>query len=258
VIDLHCHVLPGIDDGPSTVEDSLLLVRAAASAGIDTIVATPHVSRDYPNDGRMITQLVSDLRARITAEELALTLWSGAEIAVTMLDRIEPPGLQTLTLGDGPWLLIECPFTSMASGFDVALLRLQSQGYRIVLAHPERSPVFHRDPKLLGALAGTGILCSITTGSLTGSFGGQVQRFALRLAGEGLIHNVTSDAHSHEGRAPGITGGLKQAGLEGLSTWLTRDVPEAILAGDEIPARPVSAAQPHASSSWWRRVRRHR
>lgn len=256
VIDLHCHVLPGIDDGPRTIEDSLSLARAAVSAGIHTIVATPHVSREYPNDARTIAGLVDDVGSRIADADLPLELRPGAEIAMTKVNDLTQEELLGLALGGGPWLLIECPFTSLAAGFDVLLLRLQSHGHRVVLAHPERSPLFHSDPEMLGSLVRGGVLTSITAGSLVGRFGGQVQRFTRRLAQEELIHNVASDAHSHEGRAPGIRPELERSGLGQLAGWLTEDVPGAILAGDRIPSRPVGVASPRkARSMWWRKRR---
>jgi protein-tyrosine phosphatase len=165
-----------------------------------------------------------------------------------------PQELSPLALGGGPWLLVECPFTALATGFDIMLMRLQSHGHRIVLAHPERSPIFHRDPELLGAFARSGVLASITAGSLVGRFGGQVQRFALALAHEELVHNVASDAHNLTSRPPGMQTELRQAGLDPLADWLTCAVPAAILAGEEIPARPaVASSPPGRRRSRWRR-----
>jgi protein-tyrosine phosphatase len=254
MIDLHCHVLPGIDDGPHSIEDSLLLARAAASGDIRTIVATPHVSREYPNDAETIAELVDRVSARLAAEGLPLELRSGAEIAMTMIDQIAPGVLPKLALGEGPWLLIECPFTSLATGFDILLAKLQSQGHRIMLAHPERSPFFHRDPQLLGSLVQTGILTSVTAGSLVGRFGGQVQRFTRELVRDELVHNVASDAHSHTGRPPSIRPELEQSGLSPLADWLTQAVPAAVLAGDEIPPRPsATISLQKTRSRWWRK-----
>lgn len=239
VIDLHCHVLPGIDDGPDTSEESLALGRAAVTAGTDTIVATPHVNRTYRNDAATINRLVGDLGARFASADVALELRKGAEIAMSVADAIAPDELSGLTLGGGPWLLIECPFTSLATGVDILVLKLQSQGYRVVLAHPERSPFFHGNTKLLGSLVRAGVLSSITAGSLTGDFGRHVQQFARRLVDEELVHNVASDAHNISSRPPGVLQAVENSGLARLADWLTLDVPAAMLAGDEIPARPT-------------------
>ena len=139
MIDLHCHVLPGIDDGPETLEGSVALARTAAAAGMRTLVATPHVSRRYPNKAETIARLVAELNARLSAEGVALEVRPGAEIAMTRLADVESAQLAPLSLGGGEWLLMEPPFTPVASNLDAILLDLQGQGHRVLLAHPERS-----------------------------------------------------------------------------------------------------------------------
>lgn len=257
VIDLHCHVLAGIDDGPQTINDSVALASAAANLGTRTLVATPHVSWRYPNDPDTIARLVEELNARLAAEGVALEVIPGAEIAVAHVDDLEPASLWRLGLGDGKWLLLEPPFTSIATGMRSILLDLEDRGHHVILAHPERCPAFQRDPPLLESLVRGGILTSITAGSLVGKFGGEVRRFALRLVRDGLVHNVASDAHGHLQRTPGITAELGRAGLGPLTDWLTHAVPEAILGGGEIPTRPavVLPELETARRSWWSRRR---
>jgi protein-tyrosine phosphatase len=241
VIDLHCHILPGIDDGPATVEGSLALARTARAAGIDTIVATPHVSARYPNDADTIAQLVNALNAQLAAEEVELEVLPGAEIAITHLAEIETEQLSRLCLGAGRWLLVEPPFTLVAAGLGAMVLSLQRDGHRVVLAHPERCPALQRDRQVVRSLADAGVLMSITAGSLVGRFGGEVRRYALELAREGLVHNVTSDAHDSTQRPPGIAAQMEQAGLAGLADWLTRMVPAAIVNDEQIPPQPTVA-----------------
>ncbi|MFI4992928.1 MAG: tyrosine-protein phosphatase [Solirubrobacterales bacterium] len=255
MIDLHSHALPGIDDGPETIEGSLALARAAATAGTRVLVATPHVSWHYPNDASTIAPLVDELNVRLAAEEIALEIRAGAEIAMTRLIDIAPAELRSLRLGAGPWLLVEPPFAPTFAGLDSILLDLQRHGHSVLLAHPERCQAFHRDPQMLSSLVRAGVLTSITAGSLVGRFGGEVRRFALGLAREGLIHNVASDAHDDVRRPPGTAAELRQAGLEPLAEWLTEQVPAAILSGAEIPARPaveLPGIEP-ARRAWWRR-----
>jgi protein-tyrosine phosphatase len=241
VIDLHCHVLPGIDDGPATIEESLVLARAAAAAGTRVLVATPHVNRRYLNDAATIAAKVAELNLRLAAEGLGIEVRAGAEIALTRATELDPDELRRLSLGGGPWLLVEPPFAAAASGLDILLLDLQRRGHRIVLAHPERCPAFLRDPQMLRALVGEGILTSITAGSLVGRFGGEVRRFALQLVAEGIVHNVASDAHDRAARPPGIVAELAQSELGALAEWWTERVPAAILSGAEIPPRPLVA-----------------
>jgi protein-tyrosine phosphatase len=259
VIDLHSHVLAGIDDGPETIEGSVALARAAAAAGTRTLVATPHVSARYHNDARTIAQLTAELNARLQAEEIALEVLAGAEIAITAVVEIDPSQLSLLGLGGSRWLLMEPPFTPVAFGLENLLSSLQGEGHRILLAHPERCPAFHGDPAMLSSILASGVLTSITAGSLVGRFGGEVRRFALSLMRDGMVHNVASDAHDHAHRAPGITAELEQAGFGPLADWLTQAVPRAILSDETaIPPRPLVDLPRTAAArrGWWRSFKR--
>jgi protein-tyrosine phosphatase len=255
MIDLHTHILPGIDDGPETVEDSLELARAAVAAGARMLVATPHVSWTYPNDHGTIAARVDELRGRLEAEGIPLELRPGAEIAMTRLVDMRSEDLLPLRLGGGGWLLVEPPFSPTVTGLQPLLLDLQRQGHGILLAHPERCPAFHREPEMLREFVHEGVLTSVTAGSLVGRFGGEVRRFALKMVREELIHNVTSDTHDPVRRPPGTAAELRTAGLGPLEDWLTEEVPTAILDGGEIPPRPeveLPEIEP-VRRTWWRR-----
>lgn len=238
MIDLHCHALWGIDDGPATIEDSLALARAEAAAGTRLLIATPHVSWEFRNDAATIAQLVAELNARLVAEGIELEVRAGAEIATTRVGDIPAEDLPALSLGGGGCLLIEPPFTPIVAGIDMLIYGLQRDGYRVLLAHPERCMAFHRDRGILDALVGAGVLTSITAGALVGRFGRDVRRFALQLFRDEMVHNVASDAHDDVRRPPGLVAELEEAGLAPLTEWLTQGVPEAILAGSAIPRRP--------------------
>jgi protein-tyrosine phosphatase len=258
MIDLHSHVLPGIDDGPATVEHSLAIARAAVIAGTRTLVATPHVSARYPNDARTIAEACDAIAARLHEEGVPLELRRGAEIAITRIAEIEPSELHGLGLGGGRWLLVEPPFSPVASGVEAIVRDLLDRGHLVLLAHPERCPAFRRDPRVLESLVGEGVLTSITAGSLVGRFGGEVRRFAITLMEAELAHNVASDAHDHDGRPPTITDELQAAGFGALHEWLTQEVPAAILAEAPIPPRPPVQSTRTGTSRWWRRsARRH-
>jgi len=261
VIDLHCHLLPGIDDGPQTVEGSLALARVAAELGTRAIVATPHVSWRYANDSTTIAHLAGEIGTAVSEDGLALEVVAGAEVAMTRMPELSPEERSALTLGDGPWLLLEPPFSSVLSGLEQLVLELEGEGHRVLLAHPERCQAFHRDTELLEALVHDGVLVSITAGSLAGSFGETVRRFALELVEAGLVHNVASDAHDAQKRPPSIARELEQAGFATLTSWLTEEVPAALLAGEQqIPPRPPTIVAPGAAGRqpWWRRGRLRR
>jgi protein-tyrosine phosphatase len=253
VIDLHCHVLPGIDDGPATIADSTRLARAAAESGTSTMVATPHVSRRYPNQADSIAALVQELDAHLRRERVAIEIRHGAEIAAAQAPLIDAEEISRFGLGGGPWLLVEPPFAIDVSGFARVVRDLLRAGHRIVLAHPERCPGLHRDPQTLRSLVRSGVLTSITASSFSGRFGHDVRRFALALAAEDLVHNVASDAHDHLRRPPGTAEGIEHAGLGPLREWLTLEVPAAILDGrEQIPSRPaVDLGRPR---TWRRRL----
>ena len=126
-------------------------------------------------------------------------------------------------------------------------MRIASRGESIVLAHPERSPLFQQQPERLAALVDEGVLCSVTTGALRGDFGQLVRRFTIELLREGLVHDVASDAHDHLHRPPGLQGALEdvEAELPGIAAqreWLTNLAPAAILEGQPLPPRPALGA----------------
>lgn len=239
MIDLHCHILPGIDDGPSTIEESLRMARAAAAGGTRRILATPHVNSRYPNTAAAIAELVELLNERIAAEGLDLEILAGAEIAMTRIPELAAEELAQLRIGDGPWVLAEPPFSQVASGLEGIVESLHAQGYRVLLAHPERCPAFHRDPRLLDTLLRQGVLASVTAGALIGSFGDVPRRFALDLLERGSVSNVASDAHDDDRRPPSIAPEIADAGFAPWTEWLTEAVPTAILQGaSEMPPQP--------------------
>lgn len=252
MIDLHCHALSGIDDGPPTIAGSLELIRATVAAGVGTVLATPHVSSRYPNDAASIAASVHELRGCLDDEGIEVELLAGAEVAMTKIEEIEAEELARLGLGGGSWLLLEPPFSPVAPGLGRIVRDVHLAGMNVLLAHPERCPAFHRDPDAVRALVADGVLTSLTAGSLVGRFGGSVRRFAVSLLRDGLAHNVASDAHDVSGRAPGIRAEIEQAGFGELTGWLTEEVPAAILAGAEIPPRPAGARGADSPLRRWR------
>jgi protein-tyrosine phosphatase len=239
MIDLHCHILPGIDDGPDTIDDTLALGRAAVAAGTRTIVATSHVSPNYPNAASTIAAGVAGVNARLRAEGIPLEVLAGGEVATTIIDALAPGELDALRLGGGPWLLVESPFTTVVHTLPILLGLLRDAGHQIVLAHPERCPGFHRRPDVLAGLIGDlGVLTSVTAGALIGRFGRDVERFALEMARLGQIHNVASDAHDCHRRPPAIAEPLERCGLGAHIELLTEAMPRSILDGSDIPDHP--------------------
>jgi protein-tyrosine phosphatase len=245
MIDLHCHVLPGVDDGPATVEGAIALARMARADGITTIAATPHVDWSHPElDAAGIRAAVRALQERLDAAGVDVRIVSGAEVAGVRAVELDDAELRNLTLGGGRWLLLECPLSAtLTPGFTGVARALARRGHRLLLAHPERSPAFLRAPALLDELVAEGMLAQVTAGALRGQFGRSARELGLRLIERGTAHVVASDGHG-EHRPARIAGELSGAGIDpALATWLACDVPAALLAGEKLPARPEVAAR---------------
>ena len=256
MIDLHCHILPGIDDGPVEMPGAVEFARAAVVAGMTTIIATPHVSPRYPNDSSAIGAAVGGLVSRLREEGIELEVLSGAEISILEASELADDELKRLTLGGGRWLLLECPVMMIADVLPLLIGQIQARGHGVVLAHPERCQAFQRRPDLLETLVRSqGVLTSVTAGALIGRFGREVRKFALALAAKGLIHNVASDAHDCERRPPGITEEMRRAGLGEHIELLTDTVPRAILSGTRLPEIPATLLVARHRPRLWRRSR---
>lgn len=203
MLDMHVHILPGLDDGSPDLEESLAMARIAVEDGIDTIIATPHVMKGIYNNSRTaIIDAVHELQRKLDAENIALTLKYGAEyyLEPDLPDKLA--GGELLTLNNGPYLLVELPSASVPAYTSRVIYELQLQGIIPILAHPERNAGFISQPELLREYADKGILAQVTTGSISGILGRTVQRTALKFIRENLVHFVASDAHSASRRIP--------------------------------------------------------
>ena len=245
MIDLHCHALPGIDDGPATLDDAIALARAQERAGVRVVAATPHVDWGWPeNDAARIAGLVGELNGALREGGVAVEVVMGAEVALTRAADLDDDELCALRLGGGPWLLVEPPLgPAPAAGVVAALQTLATRGHQILIAHPERCPVFLRHPEAIEDLVAGGMRCSLTASALTGRFGREPRRFAHDLVRRGLAHDIASDAHgAGDRRPPGLAEPLREAGLADVAAWYCEAAPRAILDGAPLPERPPPPA----------------
>jgi len=204
MIDIHAHILPGLDDGPGDRETTLEMARIAAADGIKGIIATPHVATGlYEHSREEIANAVSQLKKTLALEKISIDIYPGAEY---MLEPELPAKLQAgqlMTLNDtGKYLLIELPFSSFPPFTGQVLFEIMLCGVKPVLAHPERNEEIQRKPHLLKSLWEKGVLVQVTSGSITGLFGERVQALSKSFLRRGYVHFVASDAHSSRGRTP--------------------------------------------------------
>ena len=239
MIDLHSHCLPGIDDGVTTLEASLDLLRAAHEDGIDRIVATPHVREDYPTTPEEMERLVQEVNEAARAESIPVEVLRGGELDLEFAGRLDDDSLRRFGLGGNPsLLLLEFPYLGWPLGLPDLVFTLQLRGFRVLIAHPERNADVQPDPDRMRPLVDNGALVQVTAASLDGRLGGRTRATAMRLVEAGLAHVVASDAHAPDVRSIGMSAAAAAVGDEPLARWLTTDVPAALLDGRPLPARP--------------------
>lgn len=239
MIDLHCHLLPGVDDGPADPAAAVEQARTHLEAGVDTVVCTPHVSHAYRNTADGIARATDDLRGHLREASAPLSIQAGAEVSLARAVELDDGELARLHLGGGEWLLLEPPIGSEVPRMEQFVASIHGRGHRVLLAHPERCAAFHRSPDLLRVMVEGGAAVQLTAGSLTGQFGRTAQKLARGFVEAGLVHVVASDAHDAHHRPPGLAAPMAAAGLEGLVDWACHDVPAAMLGGQPLPSAPA-------------------
>jgi protein-tyrosine phosphatase len=249
VIDLHSHILSGVDDGCASLAESIALARASLDDGVRAIAATPHVRSDYSTPADVVNRLVDELRAKLREAGVPLTVLPGGEIGLDCIDRIDAAELRSYGLGGSQYVLLEFPYSGWPLALEGTVLRMAAAGLRAVVAHPERNAEVRAQPGRLERLVEVGALVQVTAASLDGRAPRAVERTARLLVERGLAHLIASDAHGSAVRAPGLSTAAGSLGDDELGRWLTRDVPAAIVAGEDLPRRPGG----HGSKRpWWR------
>lgn len=245
LVDIHAHLLPGIDDGPDDLEEALAMARAAAGAGTSTLVATPHLRSDFPGvDVLELAERCETLRAAIGDAAIPIDLVGGAEVSLAWALGASEQELVLASYGQrGSDLLLEAPpgTTPLLEGI---LRELRRRGYRVILAHPERSLPFQRNRGRLRGLVEQGALLQINADSLlTRNPLSGTRRLAQWLCQEGLAHAIASDGHRSSSWRPvgQLADGVDAVtGLIGAARarWMAEDAPGAIVGGLELPEGP--------------------
>jgi protein-tyrosine phosphatase len=242
LIDLHAHILPGIDDGPQSLEDSLEMARLAVADGITTLVATPHLFRrksvdlEALNTPDAIHQAVERFNQQLSEEDIDLTVLPGCEVPLfpDIIKFIDKGRI--LTLNDGQrYVCLEMPDTVIPPATEDIIFQLSSRGLTPIITHPERNPVFYDMPDKFRRLISLGCLAQITARSLTRGFGWGVARFTKKLVREGLVTIMATDAHSVAHRPPVMSLALKKLRKivgENRAWDMVATIPERIIRGE--------------------------
>ena len=260
MIDLHSHILPGIDDGAKTLEVALEMARIAVADGIHTMACTPHIYPGmYVNDGPGIQAAVQALQAELDHQGIALRLVVGADVHLVpgLIDGLRTGRIPTLN--GSRYFLLEPSHTTPPPRFEGAVVELIEAGYTPIITHPERLtwvewhfPVFLR-------LVEQGAWLQITAGALSGLFGRRAQHWGRRFLAEGHTHLIASDAHSHNRRVPRMREAhdLARSWLgEEEARRLVLDRPQAVI--DNLPPQDVALPQCPPAKTGWLAALRHR
>lgn len=251
MIDIHSHLLPGVDDGSPSLETSIAMLDAYVASGFRSVVVTPHLIGPLEPDYQAKVQ---DALAQVEphARQRGIALEQGFEIQLgpdlpTFLQRHDP-----ITLGGTDVVLVDLPFTNWPHYADTTFFTVQASGFRIVLAHPERYPGIQDKPARAEALFARGIILQVTIGSFSGAFGKRAKKSAETLLQRGLVQIVATDAHSAGHRMAAVPAGMKRLSeLVGASQVqrLTVEAPACLLNGDPLPP-PARRPQP----AWLKRL----
>lgn len=216
MIDLHCHILPGLDDGPRSFDESVAMARLAEADGVQAIIATPHCNLDGscpPPD--LIRDLTDQLNDRLAAEGLQLRVAPGAEVRATgnLVEAYEAGAIMTMA-DRGKYMLVELPASGHPLFAGELFFRLQLAGVTPIIAHAERFDYFRQSPEALENLARRGYPLQINVGSILGEDGARIRKQALKLINEGLAGIIASDGHNTSDRKPLLSVARKGLGLD--------------------------------------------
>jgi protein-tyrosine phosphatase len=244
VIDLHSHVLPGLDDGARTLEESVQLLELAAGEGVTAVAATPHVRYDFPTQAVEMERGVAAVQAALAANGVDILLLPGGELDYQELTSRTIDDLRRFGLGGNPrYLLIEFPYSGWPLRLPDDVDRLVAAGIVPVLAHPERNSAVAEEPRALGRMVDAGALVQLTASSISGAYGKRVRTVAQALLDGGLVHLIASDVHRLNPRRVGLAAAAESISDRALAHWLVADVPAAMVNNTPMPPRPFSPSR---------------
>lgn len=253
MIDLHCHLLPGIDDGAQSEDMALAMARMAAADGITTVACTPHILPGvYDNAGPGIRAAVARLADAIAQAGIPLRLVAGADVHIAPDLAVRLADGRALTLNDSRYFLLEPPHHVLPPRLIDHVFGLQTAGFVPILTHPERLTWIDGHYGLIKRLVYNGVLMQVTAGSLLGGFGRRARYWAERMLDDGLCHLLASDGHNLDRRAPRLAEAREVAAqrlgrdeTENLVRIRPQAIVDNVAAAELAPLpRPLVAAAP--------------
>lgn len=246
IVDLHTHILPGIDDGPAELVGSVAMADIAQADGVAVLVATPHLRPDYPAViPAELPQRIAETQAAFGRYAIDVLIARGAEIDLHVALEMDADALREVTLGgNGLDLLIETPHSNLTDSFEDRIAEVQGKGFRVTLAHPELNPDLQTTPGRVGRLVAGGALVQLSASSLIARRRSRARSAALGLLEAGWAHVVASDAHAPRWRPPTLKSQVDECirshrEWAGVLQWAISAAPSAILAGAPLPPRPA-------------------
>ena len=254
MIDLHCHILPGVDDGPAHMDESLAMARQAAADGIKTLVAAPHTLNEvFHNPRQRVQEAVARLQNALAEHSIDIEICMGSEVHIcTGLAKKVLSG-EVATINDtGRYVLVEFPLHVIPPGSDEELFQMKLNHITPILVHPERNPIFQNHPDRLQYFVDMGCLVQITAMSITGLLGEDAMDCAHMLLEQRQVHVIASDAHSFDNRppilSPAVDVAARSLGSREEAEAMVIHRPRAILEG-----KPIKALNPKPipKKKWW-------
>ena len=239
MVDLHCHILPGLDDGPDKIEESLEMAETAIADGITHVVATPHSNDRFCFDFAHVRRLRDDLQARI-GNRLGIATGCDFHLNAENLALLRKQPRQ-FCVNQHDYLLVEFNEISIPPAMDQTLHEMQLSGLRLIVTHPERNVILRKHPERLREWVRRGCFVQVTGNALTGAFGPTAQQIALQWIGEGMVHFAASDAHNTRNRPLRLQAAYDVVADrfgEKMARALFVENPEAAFQGRDLPHVP--------------------
>lgn len=238
MIDTHLHILPGVDDGPETLQEAVSLARVLIKEGIHSAIATPHYNDEFPRySAAEIQSRVYDLQQVLQRENIPLQLFAGHEVLIKpgLVEDIQAGRIATLN--GSRYLLLELWNDTWVLQTERVIFELRICGFIPIIAHPERNRVIQQDYTYLLTLIRKGALTQLTADSLIGAWGKPIRRCAVTLLNKGLIHCIATDAHNLYERTPAITQSLQGARelLGPIRVYQMIETTPAMIVNNEVP-----------------------